>query len=573
MSGVFFLILRRLRGPLITLVVVYAVSIAGFVLIPGVDAEGNPWRMGFFHAFYVLSYTATTIGFGEIPHAFTDAQRMWMTFSIYLSVVGWTYTLGAVFALTQDRAFRNALAHNRFCGRVRRLSEPFFIVCGYGQSGRQVCRALDRLGFATVALDDRVERIDQLALEDWHAPRIAVVADARLPRTLVDAGVQKRNCAGLVALGGQDEVNQTIAIAARVLAPGLRVLARSKDSVVQRNLEAFGSVVTVNPFEAFATNFGMALMHPESLRLEELLTGVPGSQMPAHVEAPSGHWVLVGYGRFGSALAEVLSRAGQSWTAIDLNVVRCPENGIVGNGLDEDALRRAGIERAVGILAGTDNDATNLAITTVARRIAPGLFVAIRQNVAANRGLTLAARAQIAFVQAELMAHECLQVLITPNLNHFLLIARRQPPEWSSTVLERLAQACDGTVPYVWMLDIDTARLGLRHALRERKEPLLTLSHLLADPDHQAALPATALMLVRDGVEHLLPELSMPVRAGDRILFAGDATAQSLQRRVIEEDYTIDFVRTGQDAASSPFARWLTARRSARRAGEGGNAG
>ncbi|MEZ5730038.1 MAG: hypothetical protein R3E48_19910 [Burkholderiaceae bacterium] len=29
------------------------------------DANGQPARLGFFHAFYVMSYTATTIGFGK----------------------------------------------------------------------------------------------------------------------------------------------------------------------------------------------------------------------------------------------------------------------------------------------------------------------------------------------------------------------------------------------------------------------------------------------------------------------------------------------------------------------------
>ena len=41
--------------------------------------------MSIFHAFYVMSYTATTIGFGEVPHPFNDAQRLWVTFAIYLS--------------------------------------------------------------------------------------------------------------------------------------------------------------------------------------------------------------------------------------------------------------------------------------------------------------------------------------------------------------------------------------------------------------------------------------------------------------------------------------------------------
>ena len=70
MGDVLFLVLRRLRAPLITLLLVYAVSVVGLVAIPGVDGEGRPWRMSFFHALYVMSYTATTIGF-----ATTEAAR------------------------------------------------------------------------------------------------------------------------------------------------------------------------------------------------------------------------------------------------------------------------------------------------------------------------------------------------------------------------------------------------------------------------------------------------------------------------------------------------------------------
>ena len=66
--------------------------------------------MGFFDAFYFMSYTATTIGFGELPYPFTDAQRLWVTVSIYLTVIGWAYAIGSLLTLLQDRAFRQALA-------------------------------------------------------------------------------------------------------------------------------------------------------------------------------------------------------------------------------------------------------------------------------------------------------------------------------------------------------------------------------------------------------------------------------------------------------------------------------
>ena len=54
-----------------------------------------------------MSYTATTIGFGEIPYPFTYNQRMWVTISIYLTVIGWAYAIGSLLALLQDRAFRS----------------------------------------------------------------------------------------------------------------------------------------------------------------------------------------------------------------------------------------------------------------------------------------------------------------------------------------------------------------------------------------------------------------------------------------------------------------------------------
>ena len=79
MSDILVLILRRLRAPLITLIAVYAISIFGLVLMPGTDPAGQPWRLSVFDAFYVMSYTATTIGFGEVPHPFSYAQRLWMT--------------------------------------------------------------------------------------------------------------------------------------------------------------------------------------------------------------------------------------------------------------------------------------------------------------------------------------------------------------------------------------------------------------------------------------------------------------------------------------------------------------
>ena len=121
MDTIFWLVLRRLRTPLLVLIGAYAVSVGGLVLIPGVDGDGQPWRFDFLHAFYFVSYMGSTIGFGEIPHPFTPAQRLWVTLCIFLTVTAWLYAIGRIFALVQEDSFRNAVAEARFGDRAAAL--------------------------------------------------------------------------------------------------------------------------------------------------------------------------------------------------------------------------------------------------------------------------------------------------------------------------------------------------------------------------------------------------------------------------------------------------------------------
>src|ERR687894_1433183 len=161
-SSTIFLVMRRMRTPLHTLIVIFFVSVVGLTLIPGVDPEGRPARLSLFESFYFMSYTATTIGFGELPWPFTAAQRLWVTFSIYLSVIGWAYAIGSLLTLVQDRSFREALALQRFTRKVEGLREPFLLLAGYGRAGELLTKAFDDLGQQVVVIDESADRVDAL---------------------------------------------------------------------------------------------------------------------------------------------------------------------------------------------------------------------------------------------------------------------------------------------------------------------------------------------------------------------------------------------------------------------------
>ena len=89
-------------------------------------------------------------------------------------------------------------------------------------------------------------------------------------------------------------------------------------------------------------------------------------------------------------------------------------------------------------------------------------------------------------------------------------------------------------VPHIWLIGCDPGRLGLRHALIEQADPVLTIAHLLADPDDRnARIRATPLLLEQGGRDLLLPDEGTLLQPGDRLLFAGAAGAEALQSRLL----------------------------------------
>lgn len=566
MSDILFLALRRLRTPLITLILAYAISVGVLAIIPGVDAEGRPTEsMGFFYALYVISYTATTIGFGEVPKAFSDPQRAWTIFSIYLSVTCWAYALGSIFTLVQEQVFRTAVARSSFAARVRRLDEPFYIICGYGQSGTALAHAFDELHIRSVLVELRPERAARPYIEVYKEQPLALCADARWPDVLHDAGATHPRCKAMIVLVGDDEAAQAIAIGAAALNPELNIITRVHTGLARANLDSFQNISVIEPFETFAANLEMALATPAVLWVEEWLSSVPGSACPQPPIIPEGHWLILGYGRFGHAVARALERTGSTWTAIDSNMRLADEPHLQHSDNSIESLGAAGIDRAVGIVACTDRDAMNLALVTRARKVNRKLYVIIRQNHVAERSLIEAAGAQMCFVKSEIMVRECLQLLVAPLLNRFLMQVRNHGPALAEQIAVRLLTGLEERVPYIWVFNAYASYPGLRAVLTGQTEAPLKLSELLINPiDPAQTLRAVPLLLLRGEKEFMLPELDTELESGDRILFAGREGEESLQHRFHLDPSPLEFVRSGIEPARSWIFRTWQARRHAR---------
>jgi Trk K+ transport system NAD-binding subunit len=555
MGSVFFIVLRRMRAPLITLIVIYAVSLLGLVLIPGVDANGKPTPpLSFFHAFYFVSYTASTIGFGEIPAAFSDPQRMWATVTIYLSVIGWTYSILTILALFSDRAFQQALAASRFRRRVRRMAEPFYLICGCGETGGLLIHALDRLGMRFVVVELDEARIVELELEDFRGDAPSLVADASQPQTLLLAGLRHAKCRGVLALTNHDEANLAIAVAVRLLNPDIPVLCRAERAEMAARMSAFGADHIVNPFEIFGQLLAQAVHAPASYRLHEWLTGTPGTRLRVGDDPPSGRWVICGYGRFGRSVVAQLAREGMDIALIDPNPAAAPGfRVLVGSGIEEGALHEAGVPVAEGFVAGTDDDINNLSIAAAARKLNPKLFIVLRQNQQARRELFEAFAADLTVVPSEIVAHACLALLTTPLLPVFLRLAEAENDEWAWSLLARMRLRLGDEVPECWSVRLDAESATAVHDWLGRGGAL-PLAALLVDPaERETQLACVPLLLRRDGADRLLPVVTEELRGGDEILCAGSHAARARQELMLQNANALAYVLTGREAHSG----WL----------------
>ena len=86
--------------------------------------------------------------------------------------------------------------------------------------------------------------------------------------------------------------------------------------------------------------------------------------------------VIVGCGRTGAFLAELLDKGGDTVSIVDVErsaFARLPADfkgtPVLGNGTDMDILRQAGIEKADAFLAMTQGDNRNLMAAQIAKKI------------------------------------------------------------------------------------------------------------------------------------------------------------------------------------------------------------
>ena len=157
-------------------------------------------------------------------------------------------------------------------------------------------------------------------------------------------------------------------------------------------LDTIPATAGAKVFSVFVIFAGVALfLYVVGLVVQLIVSGVVSGTWQERRERRSvdnleGHYLICGYGRVGRRVADEFRAAGVPFVAIDESpgaAAVARERGdrvIESTATDDDVLRRAGIERARGLVACVGTDAENLYIVLSARELSGSLLIVARAS-------------------------------------------------------------------------------------------------------------------------------------------------------------------------------------------------
>lgn len=141
------------------------------------------------------------------------------------------------------------------------------------------------------------------------------------------------------------------------------------------------------------------------------------------------HFILCGYGRMGTTIAEEFSRQGVPFVIIERDPERLAaalERGLLAVEADasnEDVLKRVGIDRARGLIAAVGTDAENVYAVLSARLLKPDLFIIGRAETDDARRKLLRAGADRVISPYHIGALQLAQTALRPAVVDFMQLA------------------------------------------------------------------------------------------------------------------------------------------------------
>jgi Kef-type K+ transport system membrane component KefB/Trk K+ transport system NAD-binding subunit len=161
-------------------------------------------------------------------------------------------------------AAENKIARRTMDKLIESLSNHY-IICGYGRMGQQIVKDLAHYSVPCVVVEWNPEQLPKL--REHRIPHIEGTASE--DSSLIKAGILRAK--GLIAVAASDEENVFIVLTAKVLNPGLFIVARSILQANEDKLRHAGANRVMSPYVLGGRRMAAAVIKPEVMDFLDLV--------------------------------------------------------------------------------------------------------------------------------------------------------------------------------------------------------------------------------------------------------------------------------------------------------------
>jgi len=246
-------VIYRLRWALVSLVALFFVATAGYVVID---------HFSWLDAAFMTVITLSTVGYEEV-HPLSPAGRL---FTIGVIVAGFGTLIYAAAMITELFTSKDALEHLRQARgrRMRQTLEDHVIVVGFGRVGQAVAAGVLDLGSPCLVIDRSPEHEPLIR----QAGCISLVGDATDEEDLIEAGIHRARA--LVAAAEQDDINLVVTLTARALRSDLRIISRVNEGAWRARIVRAGADVAQSPYPSYGASLATSALSPGVLDVHAL---------------------------------------------------------------------------------------------------------------------------------------------------------------------------------------------------------------------------------------------------------------------------------------------------------------
>ncbi len=208
------------------------------------------------------------------------------------------------------------------------------------------------------------------------------------------------------------------------------------------------------------------------------------------------HYIVVGFGRMGRSLCATLHYKEIPFVLIERDadrLIEADEAGYLylrGDGMDEQVLLRAGVDRAAGLATCLSKDSYNVFVTLTARGLNADMSIIARSEDARTEQKLMRAGADRAICPPVIGAGRVINLLLNPQVDELLEL--------------------DGQWP-----DIEVTKLSTQRFPRVTG---LTLEQVLAGEHEDLSIVA---IVNADGTRRFRPDMGTRMQPGDEIVLVG----------------------------------------------------